>query len=40
MIEWNITNFVTIGLMAMVFFALAEVVKKKLNIGAGAKPDA
>ena len=32
MIEINITNFLTIGIMAMVFFAVAEVAKKKLGL--------
>jgi hypothetical protein len=36
MIEINLTNFITIGVMAMLFFALAELVKKKLNIGKAA----
>ena len=37
MIEINITNFITVGLMAMVFFAAAEWAKKKFHVG---KPEA
>jgi hypothetical protein len=32
MIEINVTNFLTVGIMAMVFFAISEIVKKKLNL--------
>lgn len=37
MIEINITNFLTIGIMAMVFFSLAEIAKRKLGIGSVAE---
>ncbi len=30
MVEINITNFLVIGIMAMIFFALGEVVKAKV----------
>lgn len=32
MIEINVVNFITVGLMAMVFFAIAEIAKKKLGM--------
>ena len=32
MIEINVVNFLTIGIMAMVFFAVAELAKKKLGL--------
>ena len=35
MIEINITNFINIGVMAMVFFAAAEFAKKKWLNGKG-----
>lgn len=37
MIELNVTNFITVGLMAMIFFAIAEVAKKKLGWGANVE---
>lgn len=40
MIEINVTNFLTIGIMAMVFFAVAEIAKKKFNLGKSEAPGA
>lgn len=40
MIEINITNFITVGLMAMIFFAAAEWGKKKFNLGKPEKTEA
>lgn len=31
MIELNITNFITVGIMAMIFFAMVEIAKKKFS---------
>lgn len=31
MIELNITNFITVGIMAMIFFAMVEIAKKKFT---------
>lgn len=33
MIEINFTNFLTVGLMAMIFFAAVEMAKSKFNVG-------
>lgn len=33
MIELNVTNFITVGLMALAFFAAVEWGKKKFNMG-------
>ena len=33
MIDLNLTNFITIGVIAMLFFSLVEFSKKKFNEG-------
>jgi len=36
MIDINVANFITIGLMAMVFFAVVKFAKKAISGGAAA----
>jgi len=40
MVEINITNFITIGLMSLLFFAIVEFGKKKFGADTAKKDEA